>query len=86
LSRTLVGVRITAVKRLGKRPRSSGSSRAPRDGKATPLAEATAAAPGPTGDAAAYAALPVKADEFSGCDDDPLAWDADGWQDIDAPR
>jgi len=36
-------------------------------------------------DAAVYAAAPVKQDEFSS-DDDPLAWEADGWEDLDAPR
>ena len=32
-------------------------------------------------DAAAYTAQPVKADEFGG-DEDPLAWDADGWEGV----
>jgi hypothetical protein len=32
-------------------------------------------------DAAAYSSVPVTADEFS-ADDDPLAWDADGWENV----
>jgi hypothetical protein len=34
-------------------------------------------------DAAAYAAAPVRADEFWSNDDDWLAWDAEGWDAID---
>ncbi len=44
-----------------------------------------AAASGSTDDAAAYAAAPVKPDEFSS-DEDPLAWEAEGWEGVDAPR
>jgi hypothetical protein len=44
-----------------------------------------AAALGPGDDAAAYAATPAKADEFSS-DDDPLAWEAEGWESLDATR
>jgi hypothetical protein len=44
-----------------------------------------AAALGSADDAAAYAAAPVKPDEFSS-DDDPLAWEAEGWEGLDAPR
>jgi hypothetical protein len=36
-------------------------------------------------DAAAYAAAPPSADEFSE-DDEPLAWDADGWEEFSAAR
>jgi len=32
-------------------------------------------------DAAAYSSLPPTGDEFS-ADDDPLAWDADGWENV----
>ncbi len=34
-------------------------------------------------DAPVYAAAPPNTDEFSG-DDDPIAWEADGWEDQDA--
>jgi hypothetical protein len=44
-----------------------------------------AAALGSGDDAAAYAAAPVRPDEFSS-DDDPLAWEAEGWEGLDAPR
>ncbi len=33
-------------------------------------------------DAAAYMAQPVKPDEFGQAGDEPLAWDAEGWEDI----
>ena len=33
-------------------------------------------------DAEAYAAQPVGPDEFSTGDDDPMAWDAEGWDDL----
>ena len=33
-------------------------------------------------DAAVYGAVPPKRDEFS-TDEDPLAWEADGWEDAD---
>ena len=36
-------------------------------------------------DAESYAASPPGADEFSS-DEDALAWDADGWDEFDAPR
>lgn len=32
-----------------------------------------------------YASVPPGADEF-GADGDPLAWDAEGWDDVDAAR
>ncbi len=32
-------------------------------------------------DAEGYAARPVRADEFSS-DEDPLSWDAEGWEDV----
>ena len=32
-------------------------------------------------DAEAYAARPVREDEFSS-DEDPLSWDAEGWEDV----
>lgn len=35
----------------------------------------------PATDAAAYQAHPPTANEFS-TDDDPLAWDADGWENV----
>jgi hypothetical protein len=35
----------------------------------------------PGGDAALYEAAPPAGNEFSG-DDDPLAWDAEGWEDM----
>ena len=35
----------------------------------------------PATDAAAYQAHPATAAEFS-TDDDPLAWDADGWENV----
>lgn len=36
-------------------------------------------------DATAYGATPVGVDEFS-ADEDPLAWDAEGWEQFGAPR
>jgi len=36
-------------------------------------------------DAAAYEAAPPRAEEFSS-DEDPLAWDGEGWENVDAPR
>lgn len=33
------------------------------------------------GDASAYRSIPPAHDEFS-ADDEPLAWDAEGWEDI----
>jgi len=33
------------------------------------------------GDASVYRSVPLSRDEFS-ADDDPLAWDAEGWEDI----
>jgi hypothetical protein len=33
-------------------------------------------------DADAYLAQPIKPDEFGQASDDPLAWDAEGWEDI----
>ncbi len=36
-------------------------------------------------DAAAYAAGPPSPDEFS-ADEEPLAWDAEGWEEFSAPR
>jgi hypothetical protein len=33
------------------------------------------------GDASVYLTLPLSRDEFS-ADDEPLAWDAEGWEDI----
>lgn len=36
-------------------------------------------------DAEAYRAAPPLAEEFSS-DEDPLAWEADGWEEFDAPR
>ncbi len=39
----------------------------------------------PTGDAEAYRIAPPGADEFRS-DDDPLAWEAEGWESVDAPR
>ncbi len=33
------------------------------------------------GDASVYRAVPPSRDEFS-ADDEPLAWDAEGWEDI----
>ncbi|MBI5160603.1 MAG: hypothetical protein HY996_04195 [Micrococcales bacterium] len=44
-----------------------------------------AAARGGGADAAAYGAVPPEPDEFS-CEDDPLAWESDGWEDLDASR
>lgn len=34
------------------------------------------------GDASVYRSVPPSRDEFS-ADDEPLAWDAEGWEDID---
>ena len=36
-------------------------------------------------DAEVYRAAPPRDDEFSS-DDDPLAWEADGWEEFSAPR
>lgn len=36
-------------------------------------------------DGAAYAAAPPAPDEFS-TDEEPLAWDAEGWEEFSAPR
>ena len=36
-----------------------------------------------TTDAEVYAVVPVNESEFSTDDDDPLGWDADGWEDFD---
>ena len=36
-------------------------------------------------DADGYGAVPPGVDEFS-TEDDPLAWDAEGWDEFDAPR
>jgi hypothetical protein len=44
-----------------------------------------AAARAPSDDASAYRTAPPASDEF-GSDDDVLAWDGDGWEDLDAPR
>ena len=38
-----------------------------------------------TDDAAAYRAAPTDADEF-GSDEDPLAWEGEGWEAAGAPR
>jgi hypothetical protein len=45
-----------------------------------------AAIPGPDADAVVYAAVPVKAHEFSSSDDAGLAWDAEGWEALAPPR
>lgn len=37
------------------------------------------------GDRAAYAATPIGDDEF-GSDEDPLAWESEGWEDVSASR
>jgi hypothetical protein len=39
------------------------------------------AASAPVGAAAAYAAIPPASDEFS-TDEEPLGWDADGWEEV----
>ncbi|AKJ05912.1 hypothetical protein ATI61_110341 [Archangium gephyra] len=44
-----------------------------------------AAAQSGASDTAAYRAAPPSADEFSS-QEDPLAWEADGWEEFDAPR
>lgn len=44
-----------------------------------------AAALGTAKDATAYGAAPVRPDEFSS-DEDPLAWEGEGWEGLDAPR
>jgi hypothetical protein len=44
-----------------------------------------AAARSGSSDAEAYQAAPPSADEFSS-QDESLAWDAEGWEDFDAPR
>ena len=36
-------------------------------------------------DAEAYRAVPLSPDEFS-TDEDPLSWEASGWDEFDAPR
>jgi hypothetical protein len=45
----------------------------------------TAAAGGAGGDREAYRAAPPAADEFS-TEDDALSWEAEGWENVDAPR
>jgi hypothetical protein len=40
---------------------------------------------GAKSDAAAYRAVPPSADEFAS-EGDPLAWDAEGWDEFDAAR
>ncbi len=45
----------------------------------------TAAARGPDGDREAYLGAPPTADEFSS-EDDALSWEAEGWENVDAPR
>ena len=37
------------------------------------------------GDASVYQSVPTERDEFS-ADDEPLAWDADGWEDVGGAR
>lgn len=44
-----------------------------------------AAAQGELTDAQAYRAAPPSVDELSS-DEDSLAWEAEGWDDLDAPR
>jgi hypothetical protein len=44
-----------------------------------------AASQDPETDAHAYRSKPPTADELSS-DDDPLAWEPDGWDQVDAPR
>ena len=44
-----------------------------------------AAARDGTADAVAYRTAPPGDEEFSR-DEDPLAWEAEGWEDMDAPR
>jgi len=44
-----------------------------------------AASRGPEADAEAYDTAPPAPDEFSS-DDDALAWEAEGWEKVDAPR
>ena len=48
------------------------------------LAQLALAGALPTGarDASAYDEVPVRADEFGASDDDPLAWDAEGWDEV----
>ena len=43
-----------------------------------------AASRDPAGDADAYRAAPPRPEEF-GSDEEALAWDADGWENLDAP-
>ncbi len=42
----------------------------------------SAAATDARADVASYAAQPVKPDEFGQAGEDPLAWDAEGWEDV----
>jgi hypothetical protein len=44
-----------------------------------------AAARGPDGDREAYRAAPPTTEEFAS-EDDALAWEAEGWEKVDAPR
>jgi hypothetical protein len=44
-----------------------------------------AAARGPSDDAVAYQTTPPALGEFSS-DDEALGWEAEGWEDLDAPR
>ena len=44
-----------------------------------------AASRGPDADSEAYRAAPPAPDEFSSSDD-PLAWEAEGWEKVDATR
>ncbi len=48
------------------------------------LARLALAAPAPGGpsERAAYEAAPVLPDEFGGEENDPLAWEAEGWEDV----
>ena len=39
----------------------------------------------PSADATAYGTAPPRPDEFSS-DDEALAWEAEGWENLDAPR
>jgi hypothetical protein len=39
----------------------------------------------PSGDAEAYRTAPPAPEEFSS-DDEALAWEAEGWENVDAPR
>jgi len=44
-----------------------------------------AASRGPSADAEAYRTTPPAPDEFA-TSDDPLAWEAEGWENVDAKR